>query len=1217
MKLRHLFVALSLLAAAVAVPAQAQEVGSQVHRQSDGYEYPTDPAVMEKLTAWQDLKFGVIFHWGLYAVPGIVESWSICSEDWITRPEGSEYGEYKKWYWGLNSQLCPTQFDPKAWADYMADAGMKYMVFTTKHHDGFCMFDSKETDFTIAHGPFAADPRRDVARHVFDAFRDRGFWIGAYFSKPDWHCPWYWRPENATPDRRENYKRESHPEWWQQYVGYTQRQLREITTRYGALDILWLDGGWVSGDEIGLDTILAEARQRHPGLLAVDRAVKGRNENYQTPERGIPEGQLLHPWESCIPLSNDWGWTPRPHYKSAQRVINTLAEATAKGGALLLGIGPKADGSIEPEVVSRLHEIGQWMRRNGAAIYATRPTPHYHEGNIWFTQSRDGRTRYAIYALPEGETLSATITWHGNLPVGKVTLLATGQALKTKHSGDSVTVTLPRGMKAESFALSFRVAETAAAPLYKQPDAPIAQRVDDLLGRMTLAEKVGQLRCPLGWETYTKHADGTITASDLLRRDLDGDSPVGGYYGVMRADPWTQKTIANGLCPRQAAEAVNVLQRRAVEHTRLGIPLLLAEETPHGHMAIGTTVFPTGLCLASSWDTALMQRVGQVWGEEMRLQGGTMGYGPVLDIARDPRWSRTEETFGEDATLSARMGTALVGGMQGTDLADGRHIAATLKHFAAYGVSEGGLNGARTVVGERMLHDELLPPFRSAVEAGCCGVMTAYNAIDGVPCTSNRALLTDVLRGAWHHTGVVVSDLLAIDALSDTHHVASDKAEAAALALRAGVDIDLGAACYGAPLLEAVERGLVSVADIDSAVARVLTLKFRLGLFEHPYVSPTEAAARVHADDHRALALEAAREGIVLLKNDGTLPLSTDLRRIALIGPNADTPYNQLGDYTAPQMDGAVVTPLMGIRAAVGSDTEVVYVKGCAVRDTTSTDIAAAVAAAQSADATVLVVGGSSARDFRTEYAATGAASVAEAAATRVQDMDCGEGFDRQTLALLGDQQRLMEAVIATGKPVVVVYIEGRTLNMNYAATHAAALLTAWYPGEQGGTALADILFGRYNPSGRLPVSIARSEGQLPVYYTRPVAHGYMDGEATPLFAFGYGKSYTQFAYSDLSVEPQQGEALARVACTVTNVGTRSGAEVVQLYAQPQKATTSVGAPRLCDFQRITLAAGESRRLTFCVPRTVAVGVPAGAGLNIAVGAASDDLRLRSVLALP
>lgn len=459
-KLKNIL-AYCLIGTAFTMNANAQEVQGFVHEQSaaSDYVWPTDQQVLDKLDKWQDLKFGVLFHWGLYSVPGIVESWSICSEDedWIPRDKSMSYEDYKKWYWGLKDKFNPVNFNPEQWADVMEDAGMKYMLFTTKHHDGFCMFDSKYTDFSIANGAFRDNPRNNVAKYVFEAFRQKNFMIGCYFSKPDWHCEWFWNPYYSTPNRRQNYKIEQHKDWWKNYQTFTENQLGELMSDYGSMDILWLDGGWVTGDDVNLDRVLEKARKTHPGLISVDRSIRGKNENYQTPERSIPATQLNYPWESCITLSNDWGWVPNAPYKSPEKVISILAEIVAKGGCLALGVGPTADGIIEQPVVDRLHKIGEWMRVNGEAIYSTRTTPVYNDGKTWFTANKDGETLYAIYTVSDGETLPATIEWKGNLPKGKMTLLQTGKKVKYSCEGDKVVVKLPEGLKNEPLAFKFKL----------------------------------------------------------------------------------------------------------------------------------------------------------------------------------------------------------------------------------------------------------------------------------------------------------------------------------------------------------------------------------------------------------------------------------------------------------------------------------------------------------------------------------------------------------------------------------------------------------------------------------------------------------------------------------------------------------------------------------------------------------------------------------------
>lgn len=445
------------LSAGFTTQIQAQEAQSFVHQQSntEDYVWPTDPQVLTKLKHWQDQKFGVLMHWGLYSVPGIVESWSICSEDWIVRERKPTYEEDKAWYWSQKDSLNPVNFDPSKWADVMKKAGMKYMIFTTKHHDGFCMFDTKYTDFSIAHGPFGKDPRHNIAKEVFNAYRNKGFMIGCYFSKPDWHCKWFWNPYYATPNRRINYKKQQHPDWWQNYRKFTQNQLNELTTDYGNIDILWLDGGWITGDEIGLDTILVDARKRNPGMISVDRTIRGKNENYQTPEQGIPAKQLDIPWESCITLSHAWGWTPNTKFKSPNKVIGILSEIVAKGGCLALGVGPKADGTLQPEVVKNLLQIGNWLNKNGQAIYSTVNAAHYNDGKVWFTADKNGKTLYAIYALEDGEKTPKTITWTENKPKGKLILLQNGKSVKYTVKGNQVTVTLPSGLKNEPLAFKF------------------------------------------------------------------------------------------------------------------------------------------------------------------------------------------------------------------------------------------------------------------------------------------------------------------------------------------------------------------------------------------------------------------------------------------------------------------------------------------------------------------------------------------------------------------------------------------------------------------------------------------------------------------------------------------------------------------------------------------------------------------------------------------
>ncbi|HOV71768.1 MAG TPA: alpha-L-fucosidase [Dysgonamonadaceae bacterium] len=433
-----------------------------VHDSSKEYDRPSEKNIREKLDRWQDLKFGVLFHWGLYSVPGIVESWSICSEDvdWISRDSTVAYDDYKRQYRQLIDQFNPTRFDPEQWARVTKDGGMKYMIFTTKHHDGFNLFDTKQTDFSILHGAFKDHPRADVTRYILDAFREQDFMVGTYFSKPDWHCEYYWWPMFATPDRNVNYKIERHPWRWKKFQEFTYNQIHELMTNYGDIDILWLDGGWVRApkQDIKMDEIAKMARQTQPNLLIVDRTVHGKNENYLTPERSVPEQQLPIPWESCIPLSSDWGWTPQAKFKPADEVIKLLIEVVAKGGNLLLGVGPTPEGIIQPEVVARLKEIGEWLDVNGKAVYRTRITPVYKSGNVWFTADKDGETLYAFYVPSEtGKANSSYIEWEENIPRkgSSMVCLKTGQKVRWKQENNTVRVYLPKGVSKKNEILVF------------------------------------------------------------------------------------------------------------------------------------------------------------------------------------------------------------------------------------------------------------------------------------------------------------------------------------------------------------------------------------------------------------------------------------------------------------------------------------------------------------------------------------------------------------------------------------------------------------------------------------------------------------------------------------------------------------------------------------------------------------------------------------------
>jgi beta-glucosidase len=729
---------------------------------------------------------------------------------------------------------------------------------------------------------------------------------------------------------------------------------------------------------------------------------------------------------------------------------------------------------------------------------------------------------------------------------------------------------------------------------------------------MTLEEKVGQLEAPLGWEMYQK-AGQAIEVSQQFKNMIAGPEP-GTLYGVLRADPWTQVTLQTGLSPRQAAEATNAIQRYAISHSRLHIPLLLAEECTHGHMAIGATTFPTAIGQASTWDPVLIEQMERAVAQETRASGTNNCYSPLLDIGREQRWSRVEETYGEDPFLVARMASANVRGFQGAALGNQDAISATLKTYLGYGIPEGGHNSGPTHAGAREIQTVFLPPFRAGVEAGASSIMASYNAIDLVPCAANRWLLCDVLRDQLHFRGFVVSDLHAIDGLVGTHHVAASAEQAAMVSLEAGMDSDLGANTFP-ELVKAVKEGRIPAQAIDQAAGRILRVKFQLGLFESPYADPDRTESVTNNEAHRALARQVARESIVLLKNaSGQLPLSRHLDSIAVIGPNADSVYNQLGDYTAPQPEGKVVTVLQGIRAAVGPNTIVRYAKGTGIRGTSEAGFGEALDAVRQSSVAVVALGGSSARDFGTSFTATGAANPRMDA--NGTEMESGEGFDRASLDLAGVQLKLLQEIVAAGKPVVLVLIEGRPLETAWAAANVPAILLAWYPGEAGGLAIADVLFGDYDPAGRLPISIPRGVGQLPVNYGQPRAN-YIEMEGSPEFAFGFGLSYTTFKYGNLRtmLHLDQG-VVADVSVDVSNTGVRSGDEVAQLYLHPVSSSVITPIKALRGFERVHLDPGETRTVTFhLAPEDLAVFDQKGRWIvepgpfDVMVGSASDAIQ--------
>jgi len=712
--------------------------------------------------------------------------------------------------------------------------------------------------------------------------------------------------------------------------------------------------------------------------------------------------------------------------------------------------------------------------------------------------------------------------------------------------------------------------------LYKNPSAPISARVEDLLARMTLAEKVAQLR--VVWQAKTKIFDDKMQFDAAKASHVYPDG-LGGLARPSDLKGPVSPRIDHLRDSRATVALDNAVQHWAVEHTRLGIPVLLHEEGLHGYATAEATSFPQAIGLASSWDPDMVRRINTVTAREIRARGVVQVLSPVVDVARDPRWGRIEETFGEDPYLVSEMGVAAVEGLQGDSLPLGPgKVFATLKHLTGHGQPESGTNVGPAEISERTLRENFFPPFEEAVKrTKVQTVMASYNEIDGIPSHANYWLLHDILRGEWGFGGAVVSDYEGIEQLVDLHHVEPDYAHAAIRALHAGLDMDLPDGEAFGTLVDSVHAGLVSEKDIDTAVRRILTLKFQAGLFEHPFADGNAAEALTGNTEARGIALAAAREVPVLLKNDGTLPLSAaKLRILAVIGPNAAVA--RLGGYTG--VPRQAISVLDGIRAKVGDKVKIVSAQG--VKITENDDwwaddvkladpaenqrlIQQAVEVAKTADEIVLVIG--------------------DTEQTSREGWAKNHLGDRDSLDLVGQQDDLANAMFALGKPVVVVLLNGRPLSVVNVAAKTNALIEGWYLGQEGGIAMADILFGDVNPGGHLPVTIARSVGQLPIFYNyKPSAHrGYLFDTTEPLFPFGYGLSYTSFEIGAPRVSSPSMPANGQVTVSVDirNTGARAGEDVVQLYIRDEVSSVTRPVKELKGFQRVSLKPGEQKTVTF------------------------------------
>jgi beta-glucosidase len=746
---------------------------------------------------------------------------------------------------------------------------------------------------------------------------------------------------------------------------------------------------------------------------------------------------------------------------------------------------------------------------------------------------------------------------------------------------------------------------------YQDPKQPIETRVQDLLDRMTLKEKIGQMNMPcvyvsaMGRTLEEKKASCRSYAEGTL---LPNFGPGGGFF-----------TLPNNILlkgPQEQAEFLNELQTIATEKTRLKIPLLQTEEGTHGLMCSGATIFPEGPALGSTWNLDLIGQVYEATAKEARSIGIHQIFTLVIEPIRDPRLGRNEEAYSEDPFLCAAYAKAIVDAVQGDDISAENKAIAGFCHFPGQSEPVGGLERGAMEISERKLREVFLPPWEAGIKkGGALGVMATYPEIDGVPAHASEMLLTHILRDEYGFEGLVLSEGGGIETLV-YEGLAPTQKEAGQLAIKAGVDVGISfESGYMADMIQSVEEGSVPMALIDRAVRRILTQKFKLGLFEKPFVNPQKAKETVHLSNHQAIALQAARESIVLLKNENNLlPLDKELNSIAVIGPNADHTRNQLGDYTSKVVLQDITTILEGVKSVVSPQTKVVYEKGCDVIGEAYDQIERATLIAAEADVALVVLG-------ENEWQAQGKKGTN------------GEGYDVATLELTGLQKQLVKSVYQTGTPTVVVLVNGRSLAIPWIAENVPAVVESWVSGEKGGQAVAEVLFGEYNPSGKLPVTVARHVGQLPVYYNMKKSkrhwlnngwgRPYADMDPSPLFAFGHGLSYTSFHYSNLKLSTKEMpvDGSVEVAVDIVNTGNGFGEEIVQLYIDDRIATVSTPILQLRGFKKLALQPGERKTCHFTLTsdhlalynRHLERVVEPGE-FEIMIGSASDKIVLKDIL---
>lgn len=722
---------------------------------------------------------------------------------------------------------------------------------------------------------------------------------------------------------------------------------------------------------------------------------------------------------------------------------------------------------------------------------------------------------------------------------------------------------------------------------YQNPKLTIRQRVEDLLSRMNIAEKVGQVNQHLyGWECYEKNGD-KIELTEKLKEHVKWGGGLGALYGLFRSDPWSKTDYKNGIPAKESWKVANLVQEYVLQHSRWKIPVLLVEECPHGHQGLDGISYPTNIGRGNTFNVALLEQSSRLMAKELAAKGVHLALVSTLDLAKDPRWGRTEECFGEDPILSARFSEAVVRGFQGEIISEKvsfldqtveeinkkkDQIGVVLKHCIAQGEALGGHNSGTVTIGRREFSDIYGPLLKSTRNA--VGVMAAYNDIDGVPCHINRALFEQTLRKEIGYQGIVMADGVALDRFSD---VFTDKKTAAAYALAAGIDLSLWDETY-TKIAEAIDNQVVDEKLLDQAVRRVLSVKFLLGLFEQPFANDPKEYWDHLMEESEHLNLETAKESITLLKNDGILPLDQQVKNIAVIGPNAHDVYHLLGDYSAPQTEDRLKKTIVQEIKTEFPQSKVSYAQGCEVRNQEDQEekLLEAVTLAQNSDVIIAVLGGSSARNFDMEFLRNGAVS------SKGINMDSGENVDVASLSLGGYQEQLIEQLYQLGKPIITILVQGRPYDLMKIESFTNAIATAWFPGQEGGKAIAQMISGRNNPSGRLSLSYPRNSRQLPVYYYQRAAskqENYYDLSGSPFYPFGHGLSYTTFEYSQMEVKTDIDKVI--ISIKVKNTGSVSGKTSTLVYVRLIDGAVIQRTKLLKAFRKDELRSQEERLLVF------------------------------------